>query len=495
MALKEKTIDGMIWSSIGNIGAIVIQFLTNIVLARLISPDDFGCIAMLYIFISISNTFISSGLGSALVQSKEVKRIDYTTVFYYNLAVALLFVIILFLAAPAISRFYDIPLLTKVLRIQSLNLIILSFSMVPFIEMQRELRFKALNLRNLVAAISGAIVAIFMALKGYGVWSLVANGLVTGVVDVCLLWGLSNWKPTWEFSWDSFKRLFSFGGLLLISTLFETIYSNIQGLLIGRIYNKTTLGYYTQARKLEEVPSTTISKIVENVSFPVVAKIQDDKERVRFALQRQYQAVTFLNFPFIILLMVIARPIILLIFGAKWEPSVPYFQILCLSALIYNISTLSTSTVKALGKAKAYLIMQISKRTIGLILVILGAQISVEGLMYGFVASSYISLLINMIVIRHFVNYRLCDYFLHLGPTLLTSLLAALPVALFVFNGTGLHELIYRTISLPNWVTVAGASILYTFLYLGCSKLFRINAFTLYSDILKSKLSRHKVNA
>ena len=260
--LKEKTIAGMLWSSVGRLGTMLINFLSNLVLARLLMPDDFGCIAMLYVFIAVSAIFVNGGLGSALIKRKNPTHLDYTTVFYWNLAVSLIFYLLLFFTAPAIARFYAMPQLSAVLRVQSLTLLIQAFAIVQATQLQKQLIFRELSIRNLIAAIIGTVIGIAMAFWGYGVWSLVASSLCSAVASVLLLWRMSSWRPTWEFSWKSLGSLFSFGGLMLLSSLVETIYVNIQRLIIGKMFTASDLGYYNQAKKLEEVPTTTLSTIV-----------------------------------------------------------------------------------------------------------------------------------------------------------------------------------------------------------------------------------------
>ncbi|MFA5528140.1 MAG: lipopolysaccharide biosynthesis protein, partial [Peptostreptococcales bacterium] len=328
--LKQRTIIGMIWSSIGKFGTLGLSFISNLVLARILMPEDFGYIGMLTIFIAISQVFISGGLGSALIQKKEATHIDYTTVFYWNLIVSLFFIAILFFSAQSIANFYNMPLLKDILRLLSIILIINSFSLVPSIYLQKHLRFKELSTRNIIASLVGVAVAITMALNGYGVWSLVFSNLSSGFASVILLWRLSPWRPTFEFSFYSLKKLFNFGGLMLLSSLVETIYTNIQGLIIGKAFSAQALGYYSQARKLEEIPTDALSSIVNQVSFPVFSQLQDNIELLRSGVRKNIKAISFLNFSLMVLMIVIARPLFLFLYTDKWEISISYFQILCI---------------------------------------------------------------------------------------------------------------------------------------------------------------------
>lgn len=480
-SLKEKAINGVLWSFLGKFGSLFVSFVSNLVLARLLVPENWGCIGMLTIFIGISQVFVTSGLGSALIQKKDASRLDFTTVFYYNLVVALFFMGLLYVGAPWVARFYDMPLLCDVLRVQSLSVLLSSLSLVPAIQLQKDLRFKQLNIRHLIASTCGAIVAIIMALNGYGVWSLVANGLTLSLVSTLLLWKMSSWRPTWEFSWLSFKQLFSYGVMILVSSLVESLFRNVQGLIIGKMYTPKTLGYYDQARKLEQLPTSTLSSVVETVSFPIVAKIQDDKERVKEALGTQYKTVTFLNFPLMFLLFVVALPLVQVLYGDKWTPSVPYFQVLCLSGLVYNISTLSTSTIRAIGEAKVYLKMQIIKRLIGLALIIVGACIGIWAMMMAVLVSNYVYLVINIIVIRKYVGYGFRRLISDMMPIFLTALVVAVPVGLFVYM-----------VHIPEiWRLLIG-SLFYVGAYLILVTLFGIETRKVYWDIVRRKLLHRK---
>lgn len=478
--LKQKTITGMIWSGIGRVGTVGISFISNIVLARLLMPDDFGCIGMLYVFIAISGIFISGGFGQALIQKKNPTHLDYTTVFYWNLAMSILFYIILFFSAPAIAHFYKIPLLKDVLRVQSIVLFIQSFSIVQSNQLQKQLRFKELSTRNIVSALSGMLIAIIMAFCGCGVWSLVASALLSATVSVILLWKMSTWRPTWEFSFQSLKELFNFGGLMLLSNLVETIYTNIQSLIIGRWYSAKDLGYYSQAKKLEEVPTNSLSAIVNEVSFPIFSALQDDKAALLTGVRKNVKAITYLNFPLMVMMIVIAQPLINLLYGAKWLTSAPYFQILCVSSMIYTLNTLNTNVIKSLGKSGIYLMVQLSKRLIGIGLIVAGIQLwGLNGLLWAVASVGYISFFINAAVNGRLINYGIFKQIRDIGLCYVVA--AAIGViTYFVGNLLPVHDYIVMAIQI----------ILYIALYWSASVLFKFEGYNTYVDIIKSKLKK-----
>ncbi|MCQ2283428.1 MAG: lipopolysaccharide biosynthesis protein [Bacteroidales bacterium] len=477
--LKQKTISGMIWSSLGRIGTVGITFISNLVLARLLMPEDFGCIGMLYIFIAVSSIFVSGGLGQALIQKKEPAHIDYTTVFYWNLVMSVIFYLILFFTAPAIARYYNIPLLKNVLRVQSLVLFIQSFSLVQSNQLQKQLRFKELSTRNVISALAGMVIAIIMAFCGYGVWSLVASALLSALTSVVLLWKMSDWRPTWEFSFQSLKELFSFGGLMLLSSLVETVYTNIQGLIIGKRYSAKDLGFFSQAKKLEEVPTNSLSAIVNEVSFPVFSSLQDDKEKLRMGVRKNVKAITYLNFPLMVAMMVVAKPLVVLLYGAKWAASAPYFQILCVSSMIYTLNTLNTNIIKSLGKSAIYFFVQLSKRLIGIGLIIWGVQYGIRGLLWAVTSVGYISFVINAIVNGKLIQYGIAKQIKDIGLCYLSAVLIGVGV---FFAG--------KFIPLHPYVVMALQLVLYFVLYWLVSVLFKFEGYRTYMDILKSKIKK-----
>ncbi len=479
--LKEKTISGMIWTGIGKFGTTGLSFLSNLVLARLLMPADFGCIGMLQVFVAISSIFVTAGFGAALVQKKDPTHIDYTSVFYWNLAASIFFYVLLVACSPAIARFYHLPELRAVLCVQSLTLIIQAFSTVQSCQLQKQLRFKELSVRNMVAALCGATVAIIMAICGCGVWSLVASQLVTTLTSVLLLWRMSTWRPTLEFSLRSLKELFAFGGLMALSSLVETIYSNLQSLIIGRIYTATDLGYYNQAKKLESVPTDSLSHIVNEVSFPVFASLQDDIERLCYGVRKNMKAITYLNFPLMALLIVIAHPLITLLYGARWETSVSYFQILCISSMVYTINTLNTNVIKSLGKSKIYFCVQLLKRLIGILIILIGVQYGIYGLLWGVTSVGYLSFFINAIVNKRLIQYGLWSQIKDVGFCYLLSVGIA-AVCFFLGRLLPIHEYLVMLIQI----------LLYAILYLACSVAFKMEGYYTYRTIFMEKFKKKK---
>ncbi|MBR4135172.1 MAG: lipopolysaccharide biosynthesis protein [Bacteroidales bacterium] len=471
----------MIWAGIGKVGALGLSFITNMVLARLLLPEDFGCIAMLYVFVAISGIFVNGGFGSALIQKKNPTHIDYTTVFYWNIVMSVIFYFLLFFTAPAISRMYEMPQLQNVLRVQSLALLIQPFALVPSNQLQKQMRFMELSTRNICATLAGMIVSIAMALTGFGIWSLVASSLVSSFTSVILLWTMCSWRPSLEFSFSSLKELFGFGGLMLVSSLVETIYTNLQSFIIGKWYSPQDLGYYAQARKLEEIPTTALSSIVNDVSFPAFSSLQDDKTHLKHSLRKTVKSITYLNMPLFALLIVIAHPLIRLLYGPQWDTSVDYFRILCLSGMIYTLNTLNTNVIKSLGKSGIYLIVQLSKRIIGIGLIIYGFQYGIYGLLWSIASVGYLCFFINAAVNKRLLNYGIWDQIKDVGLYYVLSLLIGVCML-----GLG------RVLPLNPYLLMILQSIIFCGLYLLISHVAKLEGYLTYKEILLERWKARK---
>jgi len=469
----------MLWNSFGKFGAVFIKFISNMVLARLLMPEDFGIIGMLTIFISISDVIAIGGFGQALVQKANPKHIDYSTVFIWNLCASVLLYLILFFCAPLIASFYNMPLLCSVLRVQSLTIIIHALIVIQNNQLQKKLRFKEYATRNVLAALAGTIVAIIMAFMGFGVWSLVASSLTSGVCSVILLWKMSDWRPTLEFSWASFKELFSFGGLVALSDIFERIYANIQGLIIGKFFSAKEMGYYSQAHKLEQLPINTFTQIVAQVSFPMFSALQNDKTDVRRALRKNLVCLSYINFPLSTIMIVLAVPLIHLFYGYKWDAAIPYFKIMCLAGMVSSLTAMNLNVIKGLGKGKIFLFAKLTNRIIGVAIIILGAFRGVLGIVWSLVIVSYIELVVYSTINRKLIGYGLFSQIKDVLLNIVTCIIAVVPM-LIIGRFVKIGEFPMMFIQLMAFLLV----------YWLTSRLLHLEAFNQYKSIIFTKLKR-----
>lgn len=407
----------MIWSAVQKFGNMGISFVSNIVLARMLTPDDYGCIGMLAIFILVSNTFVDGGFGSALIQKKEPTQQDYSTIFWWNIFISTLLYGILFLSAPLIAEFYHMPLLCSVLRVQGIILIINSLNIIQTNQLKKQLKFKRLANVTIIAHTIAAFIAIVLAWYGWGVWALVAQQLIGSSVISLILWYINKWMPDFCFSKESFKKLFGFGSFILCSNLINTFCNNVQGLLIGRFFSPAMMGYYTQAHKLETIASHSITGIVDQVTYPLLANFQNDNQLMKRVLSKLISVLVFITFPLMFILILTAEPLIFLLYGEKWESSIVYFQILCVSGLTACFQSVYHYAIASKGESKVLFIWTIIKRTLGLLFLMLGMYLwEMKGLIWGFALTSWLITFINAYLVSKYIKYTFLQQFKDLFP-------------------------------------------------------------------------------
>ena len=435
--LQNKAISGVIWSFMQKFGTMGISFFSNIILARLLSPDDYGCMGMLAIFILISTTLVNGGFGSALIQKKNPTSRDYSTIFFWNIFISIIFYILIYIAAPLIADFYHIEKLTSVLRVEAIVIIINSFIIVQENQYRKQLQFKKLSLVYLASAFVSVTVAIFLAYNSFGVWSLVYQQIIMSFTTAVLLWISSKWRPQFTFSVDSFKDLFSFGFFILLSDILNTICDNVQGLLIGRFYTPASMGYYTQAHKLDQIASTSISSVINQVSYPMLSTFQNDLNQMVKILQKFISILAFITIPVMLYLIILAKPIILIVYSDKWLASVPYFQILCVAGIANCLQGINYYAVAATGRSDILFRWSLAKRGFGLCFIVIGlAAGGIPGLLWGMVCSSFFIYFINAFLVSRKVGYSIRQQAIDLFPILLIGVISFLVVQLlqFVFN-------------------------------------------------------------
>jgi O-antigen/teichoic acid export membrane protein len=479
-SLQEKAVSGVVWNGLQRFGTLSISLLSNVVLARLLSPEDFGCIAMLVVFTSIASTLVEGGLDSALIQKKQPSSVDYCTVFYFNLAVAALLYATLFFAAPAIAFFYRTPQLSLMLRVLGASTIVGAMGIVQRNQLQKHLNFRKLTAINLVAVVLSTITGIGLAVAGCGAWSLVAKSLVTVAITTGLLWGLSSWRPVLVFSAGAFRQLFSFGGLVLLSNISESIVAQLVSLIIGRAYSPKTLGYYRQAANLVQIPEMTIPYVVNQVLFPVLSSIQDDTHRVAAAVRRSEKILAFCTFPLMVSLALVAKPLIVVLFSDKWMPSVPYFQLLCFGGMLCAVNVSNITVLYAMGRGKSIFVVGLIKRAITLIALLVGVCFGVYGLVVGSVLAIHLWFPVNAYWTRKVTGYGLWRQLGDIAPIYLM----AVAVGGIVYWVSG-----FMTVE-NNYCAIGLLLTLYGALYVGCAWVLRSEALTLCLGVLRNLAAR-----
>lgn len=447
---KSKAFTGIIWSSFQRFGTMIVSFISNLVLARLLTPRDFGTIGMLLFFINVANVFIDGGFGSALIQKKKTTNSDYSSIFILNIAISILLYFTLFISAPSIARFYDTEILTILLRVEGLVLIGNALCMIQTSILRKNMNFKKLATANLIGNSIGSIAAICSAIVGFGIWSLVIRVLCVSYITSACLWAASDWKPSLKFEFSSVKNLFGFGSFILLSTSLSVIATNLQTLVIGKIFYQRTLGLYTQALQLRNVAADSLQNIVGQVLFPDYAKITDDLA-LSNKLNNSFYIISYFTIALLILLIAIAKPLIVLLYSSKWIDAVPYFQILCIGGIFYAIQDVNYHLIAAKGKSKVLFYINLLKIPPYICaLYICGKYGSITYVLYCIVAYSIVSYIIFAIIATKTIKTSIYPQLINLLKSIFCATVAVLPLlalAKFISFESNLLEITAYSIS------------------------------------------------
>lgn len=404
--LKEKTVKGMFWGSVDTFLTKGLNFIFNLLIARQLLPQDYGAIAILCIIMCFSQCFVDSGFGTALVRKNDRTEADYSTVFYFNIVVALIIYVIIFLASPYIAHFYNIPELSSVTKVYSITLIINAFAIIQNAKLTIDVNFKAFAKISLITAIISGIVGLWMASYGYGVWALVMQAVMNSLFRTILLWRTSKWTPKMLFSWKSFKDFFNFGLKILGGSLINVLYNNIYPLIIGKVYSPSSLGAYTRGENIAKFPSESAIGVIANVSFPVLSSIQDDEPRLKQSFREIIRLSSFIIFPLMIGVSAIADPFIRICLTDKWETTIPLLQILCF-ALIWNpITNLNYVILKIKGRSDYFFKVTIISKAIGLTILCLTVKFGLKIICLGQIMGMFINIPISIYFVNKVIGYN-----------------------------------------------------------------------------------------
>ncbi len=483
-SLKQKATSGIIWAAIQKYSTMSIQFFSGIILARLLTPYDYGCIGMLAIFMMLAEAFIDGGFGAALIQKKRPTQEDYSTIFFWNLLMAVILYGVLYACAPYIAHFYNIPLLSKVLRVQGLILFVYAFNIVQRNQLQKNLDFKVLSKVSITAAAIALSVTIVMAYNGFGVWALVAQHMLVAVIPAVAFWFFVKWRPKIVFSWNSFKELFSFGFYMFLTNLINQFSSQFQGLLIGKFYNASTMGLYSKAQKTEALASQSIMSVMTQVTFPLYAEMQNDKKALGNTIKRITMTLSFFAFPLFFIVILLAKPLFIILYSERWLQSVPYFQVLCLAGLAGCLHGVNIQAISAIGKSKMLFVWTVLKRIVGLSAVVLGLVFyGMKGLLIGMVINYWFAYFINIGMVSKYIGYKWYRQVCDMLPVLIASIMTAV-----------ICYLIGICLRLDMYADGGVKLMIYLVLYIGWSVIFKPEAYLYFisviPDKIKSKVSR-----
>lgn len=422
MTLKQKTVDGLFWSFIENILSQGVTFIIGIVLARLLGPNEFGLIGIISIFIAISSTFINSGFGTALIKKHNCTEKDYSTVFFFNLIMGLLFYLILIILALPISRFFNNPSLVPIIQILGVVLIIDSASIIQRTILTIRIDFKLQTKISIISSIISGIIAIYFAYDGFGVWSLVIKQICQQLITTILLFTWNKWTPKFVFSFSSFVELFSFGYKLLISSLIDTIYRNIYYTIIGKYFSTEELGFYARADQFQSLPSSNLQNIIGRVSFPVLSSIQNETSRLNNAYRKLTKSTMLITFILMLGLASISRSLIITLIGEKWEPSIIYLQLLCFVGMFYPLHALNLNVLQVKGRSDLFLKLEIIKKLLAIPIIIAGIIWGIKVMIIGMIVNSVIAFYINSYWSGDLINYSIKEQIKDIGPSFLLAI-------------------------------------------------------------------------
>lgn len=431
MNLKQKTISGLTWSFIDSFSSQGIQFVVGIILARILSPREFGLVGMLTIFIAISQSIIDCGFSNALIRKKDCSQNDYSTTFYFNIGTSVFLLLVLYFCSGAISSFFKEPQLKPLIQVLGLGLLFNSFSIIQKTILIRELNFKLQMKISFIASLGSGLIALICAYSGMGVWSLVVLTLCRFGFNSFLLWIWSAWKPSGVFSKESFRTLFSFGSKLLLSGLIDTVYRNIYNLIIGKFFSAQQLGFYTQADQFQAIPSQNLVGVISKVSYPVLASIKDDKESLKMAYKRIIRTTMLVTFILMIGLAAISKALILVLIGEKWSQSVIYLQMLCFVGMFYPLHALNLNMLQVQGRSDLFLKLEIIKKIVAVPLIAATIFMGIKPMIIGLFINSLIAYILNSYWSGKLIGYSSLDQIRDILPSLLIAFLMGTIVFVF----------------------------------------------------------------
>ncbi len=479
MSLKNKTITGIIWNFAEQIGRRGIGVIITLLLARFLSPEDYGLVAMMAVFLAIATSLMDSGFKQALIRLPEANQTDFNTAFLANIALGLLGYVLLFLAAPFIAGFYDEPRLIILIRVAGISIIISSFQVVQSAVLSRNLNFKVQLQASLPAGTISGVVAVTLAFMGWGVWALILQMILASFITTVLLWHLQGWRPSLSFSKASLGSMYNFGYKLFLSGLLDTIFNNIYVVVIAKIFSGAIAGYYYFAVNIKNMVIGQLVVAISTVTYPALASIQHDDIRLKAGYRQIVQVTTFILFPSMAMLAALADPLFRVLLPDKWLPAVVYLQLMCISGLLYPLHAINLNILKVKGRSDLFLYLEVYKRIVTLIILAVSVRYGVIGILVGQIIGSVLAYIPNSYWASRLINYPIHEQAADFMPGLILSCAVALVVyvAGFVVHWPALIKLVVFTL-------IAGL------LYMGGAHLFRFQAYLMARQMLTNRLSR-----
>lgn len=472
---NNSTTANFIWRFTERTAAQLVTFVVSIILARILSPEYYGTIALVMVFTTILQVFVDSGLGTALIQKKDADDLDFSSVFFFNMFMCVVLYIVMYIASPYIAAFYNDKGLTPIIRFISLTIIISGVKGIQQAYVSRNMLFKRFFFSTIGGTVASAIIGIFLAYKGYGVWALAIQQVSNTAIDTLILWLTVKWKPKFMFSFQRLKRLLRFGWKLLVSALLDTIYGNLRNLIIGKKYTSADLAYFDQGDKLPKAIATNINVSIDSVLLPTMSKVQDKTEAVRTLTRRAIRISVYIVAPLMIGFACCADSLVRLVLTDKWLPCVPFIRILSVSYLFWPIHTANLNAIKAVGRSDIFLKLEVIKKAVGLALLLSTMWFGVKIMAYGLLVECLLGLIVNTWPNKKLLHYGYIDQMRDIAPSVLLAMVMG--VAVYCIG----------LVSMPEIVKVVAQITLGIVVYVAGSGIFRMKEFEYLIKKLRKK--------
>lgn len=476
---REKIFSSLVWKLLERAGIQSVSFIVSLILARLLTPSDYGLISLIIVFINLANVFIQGGFNTALIQKKNTDDKDFSSVFYFSLFIAFVLYIILFLFAPTISRFYNEEQLIKIIRVLSIILFIGSFNSIQVAYVTKKMEFKRLFISSIGATVISAIIGIGMAMNGFGVWALVCQQISNQLCTVIIMWFTVPWRPKLIFSIGRLKNLLSYGWKILLTNLTNTLFLNLRSLLIGKIYTPDMLGYFNRGRQFPEMIMTNVNGSIQSVMLVAYSNEQDNKQRIKEMVRRSMTVSSFIIFPMMFGLVVVAEPVVKILLTDKWLPAVPFIQICAFTYMLMPIHTTNLQAIKAMGYSNIILKLEIIRKILELSVLIFSVRLGVYAIAIGEVVTTIISLGINLYPNKKLINYGVKEQMKDITPSFFNSVIMA--VIVYSLKFLSINVILKLIIQILTGVIV----------YITLSNIFNVSTIKYLSSLFKGYFNKN----
>lgn len=479
-SLKDKTIKGTMWSAIDNVAQFGVQFVVSIVLARLLSPDDYGLIGIITIFTTVCTAIISGGFSNALIRTKKPTEEDYNTAFICNLLMSILLYAIVFICSPLIADFFNRQELVALTRVSSFTMIIGALGIVQQTRLTKRIDFKTQTKITLIASILSGIVGIALALMDFGVWALVVQGIILQTLRTLLLWVFNRWVPAIRFSKESFHRLFGFGWKMMVSGVLDNLWKELYQLVVGKFYSPATLGQYTRAKQFSTMFSSNLTTVIQRVTYPVLSDIQDEKERMVAAYRKIIKTTMFLTFALMFALGAVSEPLLYCLIGPKWHEAATYLPLICLVGSLYPLHAINLNMLQVQGRSDLFLGLEIIKKIIGLAPLFIGAFVGIFPMLYTTVITSIISYFLNSYFSGKLLGYSSWMQIRDIAPSFAISMIMAVVVYLLKY------------LPISNWIILPIQIVVGILVFFILCKITKIEEYKEVLNLMKPVLNKIK---